>query len=84
MVVFDLNENKYEPICEQQIIKKAKLTHISFNKEFPIILVGDDKGQIMSFKLSPNLRKLTKTGQRDTQEEKMTRIIDTALGRSPS
>ncbi|KAI8853975.1 WD40-repeat-containing domain protein [Chytridium lagenaria] len=55
--VFDLNENKYEPICEQQVVKKAKLTHISFNPFEPIILVGDDKGTVVSMKLSPNLRK---------------------------
>ncbi|KAJ3105764.1 cytoplasmic dynein with WD40 domain [Phlyctochytrium planicorne] len=55
--VFDLNENKYEPICEQQVAKKAKLTHISFNPFEPIVLVGDDKGSVISLKLSPNLRK---------------------------
>ena len=80
--VFDLNENKYEPICEQQVIKKAKLTHVCFHKTFPMLLVGDDKGQVMSFKLSPNLRKLAKVGSRETQEEKMTRIINTTLGRN--
>ena len=82
VVVYDLNENKYEPVCEQQIVKKAKLTHVTFNPTSPILLVGDDRGQILSFKLSPNLRKLMKTGSRETQEEKMTRIVNTALGRS--
>ena len=45
VLVFDLNINKYEPICEQTIVqkKKAKLTHISFNKFHPIIVVGDDR-----------------------------------------
>ncbi|KAJ3195232.1 cytoplasmic dynein with WD40 domain [Irineochytrium annulatum] len=57
VVVFDLNENKYEPICEQQVVRKAKLTHVSFNPFEPILLVGDDKGSVISLKLSPNLRK---------------------------
>ncbi|KAI9345238.1 WD40-repeat-containing domain protein [Obelidium mucronatum] len=56
--VFDLNENKYEAICEQQIVRKAKLTHCAFNPFEPILLVGDDKGAVVSLKLSPNLRKV--------------------------
>ena len=43
--VFDLNINKYEPICEQIVVqkKKTKLTHIAFNATYPIIIVGDDR-----------------------------------------
>ena len=43
--VFDLNINKYEPICEQSVVqkKKTKLTHIAFNSNYPIIIVGDDR-----------------------------------------
>mmetsp|Transcript_40851 Transcript_40851/g.65618 ORF Transcript_40851/g.65618 Transcript_40851/m.65618 type:complete len:688 (+) Transcript_40851:256-2319(+) len=55
--VFDLFENKHEPLCEQKVVKRAKLTHVSFNKEEPILLVGDDRGGVNSLKLSPNLRK---------------------------
>ncbi|KAJ3037519.1 cytoplasmic dynein with WD40 domain [Rhizophlyctis rosea] len=55
--VFDLNENKYDPICEQPVVRKAKLTHVSFNAFEPILLAGDDRGNVISMKLSPNLRK---------------------------
>ena len=57
--VYDLNVNKYEPICDQWIVqkKKTKLTHIAFNPTHPILVVGDDRGNIISLKLSPNLRK---------------------------
>ncbi|CAF0743555.1 unnamed protein product [Brachionus calyciflorus] len=60
--VFDLNVNKYEPICEQVVVqkKKTKLTHIAFNPNYPIIIVGDDRGNVTSLKLSPNLRKKPK------------------------
>ncbi|MCC7160074.1 MAG: hypothetical protein IT281_11160 [Ignavibacteria bacterium] len=60
--VFDLNVNKYEPLAEQIIVqkKRTKLTHIAFNQHFPIILAGDDRGNITSVKLSPNLRKKPK------------------------
>uniref|UniRef100_A0A667XU78 Dynein, axonemal, intermediate chain 1, paralog 1 n=1 Tax=Myripristis murdjan TaxID=586833 RepID=A0A667XU78_9TELE len=59
--IFDLNVNKYEAICQQQVVaKKTKLTHIEFNLVHPLIIVGDDQGYITSFKLSPNLRKQPK------------------------
>ncbi|XP_006814057.1 dynein intermediate chain 2, ciliary-like [Saccoglossus kowalevskii] len=60
--VYDLNVNKYEPICEQAVVqkKKTKLTHIAFNPSQPTIIVGDDRGHITSLKLSPNLRKMPK------------------------
>eukprot|EP00741_Cyanophora_paradoxa_P015118 tig00020848_g14589.t1 len=58
--VFDINENKHEAMCEQKVVRKAKLTHVCFNPRDPIILVGDDRGCVTSLKLSPNLRKPTK------------------------
>lgn len=59
IVVYDLSVNKYEPICQQLIFQKGrtKLTHISFNPVYPVVVVGDDRGYITSVKLSPNLRK---------------------------
>jgi dynein intermediate chain 1 len=56
--VFDLAENKHEPLCEQKVVKRAKLTHVSFNQKDPIVIVGDDRGGVNSLKLSPNLRKV--------------------------
>merc|ERR1719263_1042808 len=38
-------------------MKKAKALHISFNSIDPIILVGDERGGVNSFKLSNSLRK---------------------------
>ncbi len=58
MHVFDLAENKHEPLCEQKVVKRAKLTHVSFNQRDPILIVGDDRGGVNSLKLSPNLRKI--------------------------
>ncbi|CAF4140610.1 unnamed protein product [Adineta steineri] len=60
--VFDLNVNKYEPLTEQIVVqkKRTKLTHITFNRNHPIILAGDDRGNVISLKLSPNLRKKPK------------------------
>ncbi|MNE62800.1 hypothetical protein D3C80_1581080 [compost metagenome] len=47
---------KHDSLCRQPVIKKAKLTHIAFNPTEKIILVSDDKGQVQTLKLSPNLR----------------------------
>ncbi|XP_015749796.1 PREDICTED: dynein intermediate chain 2, ciliary-like [Acropora digitifera] len=57
--VYDLNVNKYEPLCEQSVAnkKRTKLTHLAFNPENPVLIVGDDRGHVTSLKLSPNLRK---------------------------
>lgn len=43
--VYDLNVNKYEPLCRQMVAqkKRTKLTHIAFNPVHPIIICGDDR-----------------------------------------
>jgi dynein intermediate chain 1 len=78
--VFDLNENKYEPVCEQLIIKKGKLTHLIFNPTEPILLAGDDKGSVYSLKLSPNLRKKKRASDDTPENERLERIISIVLG----
>lgn len=40
--------------------KHSQLTHIIFNPGYPILLVGDNRGTVLSLKLSPNLRKALK------------------------
>ncbi|KAI9190755.1 WD40-repeat-containing domain protein [Polychytrium aggregatum] len=79
--VFDLNENKYQPICEQQVARKAKLTHISFNPFEPILLVGDDHGTVISLKLSPNLRKTTQGTGNEDEKGKLDSILAIAMGK---
>ncbi|CAG9860678.1 unnamed protein product [Phyllotreta striolata] len=56
--VYDLNVNKYKPICVQAIVskKKNKTTKLAFNYNLPILVIGDDKGCSSIVKLSPNLR----------------------------
>ncbi|GLH08912.1 Dynein intermediate chain 2, ciliary [Gryllus bimaculatus] len=60
--VFDININKYKPICSQSVVskKRNKLTRLSFNFKLPIIIVGDDRGSLITLKMSPNLRKKMK------------------------
>lgn len=56
MHVFDVAENKLQPLCSQKV-SKHKLTRVAFNPRHPVLLVGDARGQLTSLKLSPNLRK---------------------------
>ena len=58
--VFDLAADKYAPLCAQHVARKGKLTHVAFKRNDPILIVGDDRGAVTSFKLSPNLRKALK------------------------
>ena len=51
--------NRHESLCEQKVVRKAKLTKLAFNPRgasTPVLLVGDDHGGVVSLKLSPNLR----------------------------
>ena len=66
--VFDLAQNKHEPLCEQKVVKRAKLTSICFNNNESIVIVGDDSGGVNSLKLSPNLRKLLVAVDKDGKE----------------
>lgn len=56
LYVYDLNQNKHRYIGEMQTTsKRAKAYHVAFNAFDPIILVGDERGGVVSFKLSNSL-----------------------------
>lgn len=67
--VYDLQVNKHEPLCEQKVVKRARLTHVAFNQRDPVLLVGDDRGGVISLKLSPNLRKTAEVPEDSTQQQ---------------
>lgn len=92
--VYDLSENKHEPLCEQKVVKRAKLTKVCFNQTAPILVVGDDRGGVISLKLSPNLRKVHEPRDEEgnviehdpiqLQIEKMEKLLQTADSKPPS
>jgi len=55
LFVWDLNQDKHTHLCEHLAMKKARGLHVTFNSEDPIILVGDERGGVNSFKLSSSL-----------------------------
>ena len=74
--IYDLSVNKYNPICVQTIVSKKQgiLNHITFNKDEPVVLVGDSKGYVHTLKLSPNLRKRSKDAQAALNNNEMNRF----------
>jgi dynein intermediate chain 1 len=55
LFVYDLDQDKHKYLCEQNTTKRTKALHVAFNYVDPIILVGDEKGGVISFKLSKSL-----------------------------
>mmetsp|Transcript_89499 Transcript_89499/g.231030 ORF Transcript_89499/g.231030 Transcript_89499/m.231030 type:complete len:665 (+) Transcript_89499:111-2105(+) len=70
--IYDLSINRNERICEQKVVKRAKLTHVAFNSVEPIIIVGDDRGGVNTLKLSPNLRMGVVRDENDPESMKKT------------
>ncbi|GBL78605.1 hypothetical protein AVEN_50674-1 [Araneus ventricosus] len=51
--------NRQQPTSSYTVYsskKNTNLTSVQFNPVKPVIIIGDDKGSVISFKLSPNLR----------------------------
>jgi dynein intermediate chain 1 len=74
--IFDLAISKTEAVHVSQIIKKGKLTHVSFNSEYPVLVLGDDRGNVTSFKLSPNLRKNFAVRDTEVEVEKLNKLLE--------
>jgi hypothetical protein len=57
--VWDLDRDPHAPLCDQKVVKKARGTRLAFNAAAPVLLAADSAGGVVSFKLSPNLRRVT-------------------------
>lgn len=57
VAVFDLLASRHEPICEQRVGRKSRLTTLAFSPSQPCLLAGDERGCVTALKLSPNLRR---------------------------
>lgn len=77
--VFDIAENKLEPMCEQKVVKRSRLTHVSFSPSDYILIVGDDRGGVNSLKLSPNLRKIDLTLDKNQIGEVQRKRLDAII-----
>ncbi|XP_035232502.1 dynein intermediate chain 1, axonemal-like, partial [Stegodyphus dumicola] len=64
--VFDILLNRQQPTASYTLSSSKKivnLTTVQFNTMKPIIMIGDDRGAVICFKLSPNLRSSLKVFQ---------------------
>ncbi|KIY93417.1 Dynein, intermediate chain, flagellar outer arm [Monoraphidium neglectum] len=55
--VFDLAASRLAPLCSQKVTRSGRPTKLAFNQKYPVVLVGDSKGNVTCLKLSPNLRR---------------------------
>ena len=78
LYVWDLHQDKHKYLCDHAAMKKAKALHISFNSIDPIILVGDERGGVNSFKLSNSLRKGPLVYIPPKDEEKELKVVPTS------
>ncbi|ROT69578.1 putative dynein intermediate chain 2, ciliary [Penaeus vannamei] len=85
--VYDLFLRKCRPLCSQNLNQRRRLglSCVAFNPFSPVVLVGGEKGYLMTLKLSPNLRRPYRDAKgaeemRPTEIElcKMERIIATS------
>jgi dynein intermediate chain 1 len=67
--IYDIAVDRLNPILNQKILGKGKLTRVQFNPKEPVIVVGDDRGGTHCLKLSPNLRKAVKGDQRENLQQ---------------
>ena len=63
-------------MCEHIAMKNAIANHVSFNKEDPIILVGDNKGGVNSFILSKSLRRGSLKPKTDDLPTKTSQVLE--------
>ena len=56
--------------------KQGVLNHIAFNREEPVIVVGDSRGHVHSLKLSPNLRKRSKEAQAAVRNKERKKFLE--------
>ena len=56
--------------------KQGVLNHIAFNREEPVIVVGDSRGHVHSLKLSPNLRKRSKEAQAAVRNKESKKFLE--------
>lgn len=74
--IYDLHENRKDPLCAQKIVKRAKLTKVRFNHNEYLLIVGDDRAGVNSFKLSPNLRRIHSANSQVDGEDNSTTMQD--------
>ncbi|KAG7174920.1 Dynein intermediate chain 2 ciliary-like 1, partial [Homarus americanus] len=84
--VYDLFLRKCRPLCVQNLLqrRRSRLVCVALSPFHPVLLVGGDRGYLVTLKLSPNLRRPHKEAKgadevklKEIELSKMDRIIAT-------
>lgn len=80
LYIYDIYVNRFEAICKTFVAEtnEGALTSVAFHPKWPIILVGDEKGRVTVFKLSPNLRRNTATEKEEAERSKLSKSASKA------
>ena len=75
LFIYDIAVNRYKEICKTDVVEAGDggLTSLRFHPKWPMVIVGDEKGRIHAMKLSPNLRRNTKTEKEEAERQRMTK-----------
>jgi dynein intermediate chain 1 len=55
LYIYDLDQDKHQELSCMPTTRKSKALHVAFNPTGPYILVGDESGGVISFKLPSSL-----------------------------
>ena len=82
LYIYDISINRFEPICVTDVleINEGQLTSVEFHPKWPVILVGSERGRVFCLKLSPNLRKNTRTFKEEAERSKMSKSSSKSMG----
>jgi dynein intermediate chain 1 len=75
LFVYDIVMNRYAEICKTEVVEYGDggLTALRFHPKWPVLVIGDEKGRVHAVKMSPNLRRNTKTQKEEEERNKMTK-----------
>lgn len=75
LYIYDIAVNRYTEICKTEIVEQNEgaLSSVRFHPKWPVILIGDEKGRIHAHKLSPNIRRNTRTLKEEQERNKLSK-----------
>jgi dynein intermediate chain 1 len=75
LFIYDIAVNRYREICKTEVVESGDggLTALRFHPKWPVLLLGDEKGRVHAVKMSPNLRRNTKTIKDEEARNKLSK-----------
>jgi dynein intermediate chain 1 len=73
LFIYDIVVNRYAEICKTEVVESGDggLTALRFHPKWPVLVIGDEKGRVHAMKMSPNLRRNTKTQKEEEERNKL-------------